>query len=244
LNEPAALSLGTYLRNARKAAGLSQTDLAKLAGISRTQLVKAESGQYVPNVAEATELARVLKIPWERLISGRDRPFAGLRGIAFELYHLGITDLQIAHPRVPGAFRRPEQVLALALRGDAPDPRIVEAIPFVLARQSFVVPLTLAFADIYDPRIRHRLAWLSQITLALDQSNRLPVAIESERQLSGLVRRARKPDQADSLGHPSRKKPSPIWARWNITYAGTLDEFHQRAIEVAKSFERTALPRD
>ena len=30
---------------------------------------------------------------------------------------------------VPGAFRRPEEVLNLALTGAAPDPRIVEAIP-------------------------------------------------------------------------------------------------------------------
>ena len=145
---------------------------------------------------------------------------------------------------MPGAFRRPEQIVPLALRGDNPDPRVVEAIPFVLARQPLVVPLTLAFADFYDSRIRARLAWLSKITLVLEQSNRFPIAIESERQLSAFIRRATKPDKPDSLGHPSRQKPPPIWARWNITYAGTLDDFYKRTIEVAKSFARTQLPKD
>jgi hypothetical protein len=34
---------------------------------------------------------------------------------------------------VPGAFRPPEQIVAWAIRGDHPDPRIVEALPAVFA---------------------------------------------------------------------------------------------------------------
>jgi hypothetical protein len=168
----------------------------------------------------------------------------GLRGIDLELYHLGITDLRIADPHVPGAFRRPEQVLALALRGDRPDSRVVEAIPFVLAKQTLSVPLTLAFADIYDKRVRTRLAWLSDITLTLDRTGKLPIAIESEDQLSELIRRAKKPQRADDLGIPSTKKVHPIWSRWNITYAGQLDDFASRTNAEARSFEQTNLAKE
>jgi transcriptional regulator with XRE-family HTH domain len=237
-------NLSLHLKSARKAAGLTQPDLAKLTGIARSQIAKAETGRYVPNLIEADQLARALRLPWERLVSGRFRPPVGLRGIGLELYHLGITDLRITDPHVPGAFRRPEQVLALALRGDRPDTRVVEAIPFVLARQTLSVRLTLAFSDLYDKRIRTRLAWLSDITLTLDRTGKLPIAIESENQLSELIRRGRKPKRSDDLGIPSTKKVHPIWSRWNITYAGQLADFSGRAIAVARSYEQTSLAKE
>src|SRR5262245_11473523 len=192
LAEPLRTAIALNLKTARKAAGLTQPLLSRLTGIARSQIAKAETGKYIPNLIEAERLARALRVPWERIISGRFRPRIGLRGIALELYHLGITDLRITESQVPGAFRRPEQILGLALRGDRPDPRVIEAIPFVLARQTLSVPLTLAFADYYDKRTRARLGWLSEITLALDRTNRLPIAIESEQQLSQFKLRAKK----------------------------------------------------
>ena len=43
----------------------------------------------------------------------------------------------------------------------------------------------------------------------------------------------------DSLGHASDGKLPPIWRRWNITYAGTMQDFLRRSIEVHEAFEAT-----
>ena len=94
----------------------------------------------------------------------------------------------------------------MAVQGDRPEPRIVEALPFVLARRRFNVPLILAFAKIYDPRVRHRLAWLSDVTLALSRLASFPIELRSEKQLSEIIRAGSKPTEPDSLGHPRTDK--------------------------------------
>ena len=94
-------------------------------------------------------------MPMERVTTGRWRPKSDLRGIAFELYQLGIRDLEVAGAFVPGAFRLPEQILVIALQGDQPEPRVVEAVPSILARRRLKVPLTEAFADYYDCAAEH-----------------------------------------------------------------------------------------
>lgn len=203
-------------------------------GIHRLQIVRIEAGQVVPRLDEAIRLAEVLKVPLEWLVSRRWSMRTDLQGIAIELYHLGIRDLEVADPEVPGAFRLPEEILALALSGDRPEPRVVEALPFVLARRSFQAALTHAFAAMYDRRVSTRLAWLSDITLALSQLSTAPLAIESRARahLLAFVNMGVPATEPDSLGHPTVGKLSPIWRRWNITYAGTLQDFLRRTVDV------------
>jgi transcriptional regulator with XRE-family HTH domain len=233
-----AAEIAENLKRSRRSAGITQFALARAANLAQSKVSRFESGRHLPDLEDAVKLAIALKIPIERLLTGRWRPSIDLRGIALELFHLGVCDLEIVNPRVPGAFRRKEQILAIALQGDRPDPRIVEAIPFVLSIREFDVPLTLAFAASYDSRIQYRLAWLSELTLFFSkQTSWFPVDLKSERQLNQFVRRAKKPKQPDSLGHPATKS-SPIWQRWNIQYSGTIQSFRARIEEVWAAYQR------
>lgn len=224
-----ANQIGANLNAARSYAKLTQAALARRTGISRTQIVKMEAGQTIPQLDEAVLLADTLHIPIQQFLSGKTRPAANLKGIAHELYELGIRDLVVSDAAVPGAFRRPEQVICLALRGDRPEIRILEAMPYVLSRHRLNVKLTLAFADLYDPRVKTRIAWLSDVTLTIARKGTLSVAPDVEQSLERITASVKKPKVPDGLGHPSEGPLSPVWRRWNITYAGTLKSFAERS---------------
>ncbi|HKB04898.1 MAG TPA: helix-turn-helix transcriptional regulator [Gemmataceae bacterium] len=225
--------VGANLRQTRLKARLTQQVLAKRSGINRTSLVKIELGQYALSIDEVTRLAGALRVPVQQFLTGKTRPSADLRGIAFELYHLGVRDYLVEEAAVPGAFRPPEEVVVLALRGDRPETRLIDAMPFVLATHPLNQGLALAFANIHDRRVRVRLAWLSEVTLALARNSAFPVAVQKAGGLEGFVKRAKKADEPDSLGHPASARTGPLWRRWNITYGGTMDDFLQRARALA-----------
>ncbi len=227
---------GAYLRKTRLEAGISQLSLASAAGIPRLRIVRAEQGQFILHLDEALRVAQVLKAPLQRLITGDLRASTDLKGIAFELYRLGIRDLRISGAQVPGAFRRPEQIIALALKGNQPEPRVVAAIPSVLARRKLNVPLTLAFANTYDPRVGTRLAWLSGITQALSKRSTFPIQVKSQAQLARFVRAGRPATEPDSLGHPGEGPWPRLWTRWKITYAAGLSTFLDRTLEVQRAY--------
>ncbi len=240
-----AANFGTNLRKARLLARTSQALLSKRTGISRTRLVRLEKGIFTPTLPEAVRLAAALRIPLQKLTTGNWRPARDLRGIAIELFWLGIRDLEVPDASVPGAFRRGEQVLVLALQGNRPEPRVVEAVPFVLAQRKLNVPLTLAFARLYDPRAATRLGWLSDITLALARQKGFLTEVKWEAQLSRLIAAAKKfPTPEDSLGHPGHGKRHPIWLRWSITYAADLEDFRRRSIELEVASRASATEPD
>ena len=91
---------------------------------------------------------------------------------------------------------------------------------------------TVAFADISDPRVRTRLAWLSDITLTLQKLSTFPIEVTKEKQLREFVQAGAKAAEPDSLGHPRQGKKPLLWARWNIAYVGDLADFLRRAQEV------------
>jgi transcriptional regulator with XRE-family HTH domain len=219
------------------AVGISQTALAKTARVARLRIVRAEKGNSILTLDEAMRVAGVLKVPLQRLVDGSWEAGSDLRGIAAELYHLGIRDLEIANAHVPGAFRTHEQIVAAALKGDEPEPRVVEAMPSILARRKLNVPLTVAFADFYDPRVRRRLAWLSDVTLILRNLADFPVEVKWEPQLVEFVRAGGKAVEPDSLGHPGEGSLPRTWEKWKITYAGTLSDFMQRTHEVEAAYQ-------
>ncbi len=241
-------AIGRNLESARKSSGFSQVALARAAKINRVQIVRMEAGQTVPRLDEAVQLAKVLKVPLEFLTNGRCTPTYDLRGIAVELYRLGIRDLEVADPRVPGTFRHKEELLFLAVAGERPEPRVIEAIPYLLLLRHFLPKLVTSFAKVYDERALTRLAWLSEIALALVQVRTMPLvpftgsdaargSIPSY--LYGLIEEGEKALKPDSLGHPGTERFPPIWKRWNITYAGTMDDFLRRSIECHAAFEAT-----
>jgi transcriptional regulator with XRE-family HTH domain len=225
--------LGSHLRDARLQAVLSQSELAVKSGLSQTQISYFEAGARQPSVDQLLRLARALDVSVQKLIGGSDRPGTDLRDIAIELRYLGVVDLWVRGARVPGAFRRVEELIALVVAPEEPDPRILEAVPAVLAWNDLDPTLLQAFGLTNSPRTCRRLAWLADATLAIEKQGGFPGGCRQEA-LARFTRLIPLPDTAqeawDSLGRPSAKLPtSPLWKRWRVSYDASLHEFKERA---------------
>jgi hypothetical protein len=175
-------------------------------------------------------LARELGVPIQWLLTGTHRPGPELRDVAVELRHLGVVDLFVPDARVPGAFRPPEQLVARILSGRSPDPRLVEAVPAVLAWNAWDGRLLEAYALTYDARAAHRIAWLAEVTLTLHRSRPFPGGVAEPLVLQRYVESTPRPEEPDDLGRPALAEPvPPVSRRWNVTYAATLSTFEERA---------------
>ena len=224
--------LGSHLSRARLEQGLSQAELAARCELSQTQISYFELGRRRPTLDQLVRIAKALDYSIDGLIVGANRPGNELRHMAVELRFLGMADLWVKDAVVPGAFRRAEELIALAVGGEGPDPRIVEAIPAVLAWNEIDPILLRAFGLAARPRTTRRLAWLADIALAIDRRGGFPGGCR-KRRLERFARiipaAAAGPDAWDSLGRPMAKRPaSPIWKRWRINYDADLDQFEQR----------------
>jgi transcriptional regulator with XRE-family HTH domain len=225
--------LGSFLSIARLERGLSQAELAARCVLSQAQISYFEVGQRRPTLDQFLRIAKALDCSIQKLIGGSDRPGTELRDLAIELRHLGLADLWVKEPVVPGAFRRAEEVIALAVAGHEPEPRILEAVPAVLAWNEIDPIVLRAYSLSTRPRTAHRLAWLADITLAIDRRSGFPGGCRKE-PLARFTRVIRGPspdrDVWDSLGRPMAKLPtSPLWKRWRISYDADLAVFEQRA---------------
>src|SRR5947207_11652544 len=164
LDLPELRNLGTNLLLLRLERGLSQGRLARECKLSQAQVSLFEAGRRLPSLDQFVRLARALDVPLQRLLSGFDRPGVALKDLAVELRQLGATDLWVADAAVPGAARRPEEVIALAVSGSSPDPRVVETLPALLSWNE-INPLILKAHGIAT-KTNYRLAWLADVALA------------------------------------------------------------------------------
>ena len=212
---------------------MSQAELAGRCALSQTQISYFELGQRRPTLDQLVRIAKALDYSIEGLIAGANRPGNELRHMAVELRSLGMADLWVKDAVVPGAFRRAEELIAVAVGGEEPDPRIVEAIPAILAWNEIDPILLRAHGLATRPRTVRRLAWLAGVALAIDRRGGFPGGCR-KRPLERFTRMIRAAEAAtdawDSLGRPMAKHPtSPIWKRWRINYDADLDRFKQRA---------------
>lgn len=246
-------AFGRRVRFARTALGLTQDLFSKSVGLNRFTLSRLESGAVEPSLADALRIAEKLKVSLEWIVAGVLGPAeGGLETIAVELHRLGLRDLVVSDARVPGSLRHTEEVLVIAVSGDRPNPRVVEGIPFVLAQTKFLPSLIPAFAKLHDRRAWVRLAWLADVALALDGNNGFP-PVATRKYLEILTGAARgrvwptrpgvEPVEPDSLGHPdtSKGRPSPVWLRWKITYAGRVADFLHRTAELTQAARTTPI---
>lgn len=230
VSEPAKIP--ERLAAARRENGLSQGQLAERCRLQRQQINYFETGARTPSLTQLLKIARALDLPVQRFLSGYDRPGNATRDIAIELRHLGLNDLWVDSPTVPGAFRHPEEVVALALTAKAPEARILEGIPAVLAWNRWKDILLLAFAREHRGTTLFRLAWLADVALALDRIGGFPGGCPGKEDLTAFVKRVKKPaiDRWDAVGAAADDLPtSPIWRRWRISYAANLATFRKRA---------------
>jgi transcriptional regulator with XRE-family HTH domain len=226
-----------FVAAARTRQALTQEQLASISGIDRTRISRIERGEYLPTLTQLLDLARSLGVSLQWFFTGFNAPDIQLAGLAIELRSLGLADLFVAEARVPGAFRPPEQVVALALRGHQPEPRIVEAIPAILAWNSFFAPLLLAYSERHDPRVTRRVGWLADVTLTIHRTQGFPGGCRDQILLEQLVVACSRdvPTTSDDLGRVALEPiQHPAWKRWRITYAGSLSAFVERAEHLHK----------
>jgi hypothetical protein len=203
-----------------------------------------------PTLPQLTQFARALDVSVQWFMNGSNRPGLELQDVALELQDLGVADLLVEGARVPGAFRPPEQVIALAVSGNEPEPRIVEAMPAVLAWNRWNLWLLRAYCATYDERAIGRIAWLADIMLTIDRNQGFPGGCVARKEVARLVRSTKPPETPDSLGRScdgSGPLP-PISKRWNIAYPASLAVFRKRAehlktlVEMRKPHPFTAGP--
>jgi transcriptional regulator with XRE-family HTH domain len=245
---PAELhQFGAHLAGARSDSGLSQAALASKCGLAQQQISYFESGLRFPTLEQTLRISRALDAPIQRLLTGTNRAGVGLDGLAIELRGLGIVDLWVRDAPIPGAFRRPEEVISLALSGGAPDPRVIEAIPAVLAWAD-LDPSVLA-AHAITTGTTYRLAWLADIALAIDRQSGFPGGCHRG-PLEKFLLAVELPDRSapwDDLGKPGAEPPnSPLARRWRIAYDAAQDQFRSRSeslhsIRLIKRVRRKAL---
>jgi transcriptional regulator with XRE-family HTH domain len=234
LDLPELRNLGANLSTARRDRGYSQGELARECKLAQTQVSLFETGRRLPSLEQLVRLARALDFPLQRLLTGADRQGVDIKDLAVELRGLGAVDLWVAGAAVPGAARRPEEVIALAVSGGTPDPRVVETLPALLSWNE-IHPAVLRGHGIVT-RTTYRLAWLADVALALDRQHGFPGGCRRA-PLERFLKTVKSPPAGaawDDLGRPSRDPPrSPVWKRWKVSYDATADEFERRATELA-----------
>lgn len=230
---PELQNLGPSLICTRHERGLSQSELATRCGLSQAQVSYFEVGQRRPTLDQLLRIARALGCSVQKLLSGSDRPGSRLPDIAVELRRLGLVDLWVREPIVPGAFRASEEVIALAVSTGEPEPRVVEAIPAILAWNEISPGLLKAYGLLARPGALRRLAWLADIAVAIENRGGFPGGCRSDllKRFLKIVRISAGGNvKWDDLGHPTAMPPtSPIWKRWRINYDADLNIFELRA---------------
>lgn len=219
-----------FLQQARQRRGFTQRQLAERCGLPQSVLSRIESGLREASFGEAVQLAEALHVPLEWFETGSDRAGSSLPEIAQELWHLGMVDLIVPLARVPGAYRSVEEVLALAIGKERPEPRVIEAMPAVLAWNRSRAGLLEAFARVTHPNALTRLAWLAEITLFLERTSGFPGGVVSSDDLTAFLSKVDRPHDSDDLGQPGGSIPDHrAWKYWRINYSVGLPAFKERA---------------
>jgi len=233
----------SYLRKARRNRGLSQQTLSEITQIQRPDITRFELAKRWPTFPQLLRIAKALQIPLQWFLTGAERPGNELEDIAIQLKRLGVVDLFVPQEQVPCVFRSNEEVLVLAVRGANPDPRVIEAIPAILAWHKWNNRLLKAYIFDY-PETEARIGWLADVVLSIHRHRRFPGGISQEKSLQKIAMQFRPANVADSLGKPlpSEAQHTPIWKRWNITYAGTLDDFFARARRIHEELVKNGTP--
>jgi transcriptional regulator with XRE-family HTH domain len=230
------------LKLARAARKLKSHQLAERAGVDRTVLYKLEAGERKPTLAQLVRFARATCLPLQWFMTGGTAPGIELPDLAFELEALGVSDLSIADARIPGAFRPPEQIVAQVLSPLHVDPRLLDAIPAVLAWNRWKPRLLRAFCETTSPRAFRRAVWLADVVMTIHRGTRFPGGVISPRALDAIrgtvareliAKKAVRGLEPDDLGFPGEPDAlPPVSKRWNITYAADLDTFRDRAVQL------------
>jgi transcriptional regulator with XRE-family HTH domain len=243
-------NLGRWLLKARTRQGLTQKELAVRAGVSQPRISDIEKGEVLPTLPQLIRLAKALVVPVQWFLSGCVVPGREMPDFALQLQWLGVVDLLVPDAVVPGAFVPTEQVLALAVAGNEPNPRIIEAIPAVLAWNRWSPSLLRAYSRPRTSRTSIRLAWLADVALTIHRTRAtgFPGGCPQRKNLEsfiGPLSKAKLKLTNDDLGRPGKESAlPPVSKRWMISYDAPLSAFDERAKHLISQLQHRRLSRD
>lgn len=232
--------VGARLRLARKDAGSTLARVAKATGVGVSSLSKFENDLSTPSFGDVARLAQFYGWPLIFFATGRLKTGDDPRDLAAHLYYWGLRDLEIHSGRPLIGEARSFELLA-AEASDAPEVRIVEALPGLLLRNDFNDSELLSSAR------RHgtlkEVGWLSQIADIISRqldinlirpgaSRRLNRTWTAARQELTHGRTEAASSQLHELAAPAAQK---LAQRWGVERRVTLDEFKARAISILES---------
>jgi transcriptional regulator with XRE-family HTH domain len=220
------------LRQARLRAGLTQARLAASVGVSQGYLSLLESGRRAPSPALARRLAARLRLPPTALPFDR----RALRTRATSAHWLSVHLATLGYPGFAylerrGARAHPAEVLLRALATEGLEPRVSEALPWLLLRYGELDTLDLVEAA-RELNVQNRLGFVVSLALAL--ASRSPELSHRVAELEGL-RSALEPyrlAREDDLGQPFRSRKTRAWVsarrspaarHWNLLTDMTPD---------------------
>jgi transcriptional regulator with XRE-family HTH domain len=163
---------GTELKENRRLAGWTQDRLAARLGVTQAYLSLMERGRRrVPDhVARAT--TRVLRLPATALPLPASLAFDAVATESWveqALARLGYPGF--AYRKKPGAKRNPMELLLRALASDDLDPRLVEALPWLLLRfEDFDFETLAGLAKVRD--LQNRLGFTASLARQVAERNR------------------------------------------------------------------------
>jgi len=183
---------GALLKTARTKASWTQVRLAEKLGVTQAYLSLIESGRRGVPPRLAVRVARLFDLPptmlpFEKTPASKDR--ATNEWVEAQLARLGYPGY--AYRKRPGAIRHPAEVLMAGLAVDELDPRLAEALPWLLLRHEGLEASRL----VADAKVR-------------DLQNRLGFTVALARQVvertSEFGRRARELRLLEEALEPSR----------------------------------------
>lgn len=233
------IEFGKHLLAARELRSLSQRQLAAAVDLNQSDVSQFEQGKRFPTLEQFLKLAAILKVSLQWFLSGSNQLGDYVEDISFQLNQLGIVDLHVPGERVPGAFRLAEEVIPIAIVGNSPPARIIEAIPAVLAWNHWNPLLLRANARIQGRKIEYRLGWLADIAITIQRNQGFPGGCKSLRQLESYINSVKPPEETDVFEYEAGSFDlPPVSRRWKMHYPAPLAAFRNRAQQLHEAREK------
>lgn len=176
---------GTALREARLHKGWTQTRAAKELGVSQAYVALLEKGRRQPSPSLSGRLVRELGVAPTIVPAEACKPTGDANQLARDLANLGYPGFQ--HLRSLSPVKNPAVVLFAALREDWLEPRVAEALPWLLFRYpdldwNWLLP------NVKQNDLQNRLGFVVSVARTVAETRNATVASILRKQESALER--------------------------------------------------------